>query len=132
MREIKFRGFHADERGKTIIKLNGKEIRGEWYKGDLSTCGGYYINEHAVIPETVGQYTGLFEIFEGDIVRNERIIGFVFYKECDATFELKWKSVDKHRKDFFKTCYLSNYSGLDSLKVIGNIHDNPELLEVKK
>lgn len=135
MREIKFRGFHADEHGKTIIKLNGKEIRGEWYKGDLSTGGGYYIKEHSVIPETIGQYVNKKdknhkELFEGDIVGNERIIGLVFYEERDASFVLKWKNTDKHRKDFFKTCYLSNYSGLDKLKIIGNIYEAPELLEV--
>ena len=28
MRIYKFRGFHADENGETVIKLNGKEIKG--------------------------------------------------------------------------------------------------------
>lgn len=133
MREIIFRGKRKDN--------------GEWVNGDLlqipsenwtSIMGQTKGTMNYIVdPETVGQYTGVKDadgkrIFEGDIVENERIIGFVFYKECDATFELKWKSTDKHRKDFFKTCYLINYSGLNSLKVIGNIYDNPELVEVEK
>lgn len=131
MREILFRGkLTANGKwseGNLQITKNGVAI----ITPDETVIGCY----GQVIPETIGQYTGLKDsngtrIFEGDIVENERIIGFVFYKECDASFELKWKNADKHRKDFFKTCYLSNYSGLDSLKVIGNIFDNPELLEV--
>lgn len=71
MRTYKFRGFHPDENGKTVIKLNGKEIQGFWCYGDLHTDGPY-INEHKVIPETVGQLV-MFDrvchsVFEGDIV----------------------------------------------------------------
>lgn len=136
MRTIKFRGFHADENGETVIKIDGKDIRGLWLAGDLKQYDGEcWIEEHAVIPETVGQYVcddeNGKEVFEGDIVGNERIIGFVFYN-CEFAFLLKWKNTDKYRKDFFKTCFLSNYSGLNEIEVIGNIFENPELLEVEK
>ena len=70
-----------------------------------------------VIPETVGQFTGLVDnssekIFEGDIIRCEgdKIayrVGFV--DGCFSPFDC-----------------LSSYR----LEVIGNIYDNPELLEV--
>ena len=90
-----------------------------------------------VIPETVGQFTGLTDkngkrIFEGDILetpawytnnsypcvcifaeehRVENIQGFGLYHKINDSFELvqsdEW----------------------DEFKVIGNIHDNPELLE---
>ena len=127
MRTIKFRGFHADEYGETVIKLDGKEIRGRWYKGDLSTDGGYYINDHAVIPETVGQYIGLDdkngkEIFEGDIVSYGRDTGRVRYDEfncecCNGVYG--WIFEHGDIRDYTSYC------------VIGNIFENPELLEVE-
>lgn len=79
-----------------------------------------------VIPETVGQYIGLNDkngkkIFEGDIVTgyfdHEKIIGYIFYGE-DATFFIQ--------RNGLYGIGLNNAT--DWLSVIGNIHDNPELL----
>ena len=75
-----------------------------------------------IIPETVGQYTGLTDkngvrIFEGDIVRYEDDIGYVIYNGDDARFLVDSPNM-----------YISmDYS--NEFEVIGNIHDNPELLE---
>lgn len=94
MRDILFRGFHRDENGKEQIKLNGEVIRGEWvegyyarhstwdkkivteriYTGDVETDGGgFYTKWHSIIPETVGEFTGLTDkngrkIFENDVM----------------------------------------------------------------
>ena len=72
MREILFRGFHEDKNGKETIYLDGREIKGEWVEGFLyiNSKGEYEISYYSkafnierytyvVIPETVGQYTGL-------------------------------------------------------------------------
>ena len=79
-----------------------------------------------VIPETVGQYTGLTDkngkkIFEGDIVNLELIdgveIGVIKFNDILCRFSFYDKS--------------GGY-GIDNtciFEIIGNIHDNPELLK---
>ena len=132
MREILFRG-----KSKSINK-------GEWIYGsfvedtDLNTC---CIRDKSLVyelvdRETVGQYTGLTDkngkkIFEGDIV--EFTNKFTHKKgRAEIVFEaFKWK---------YSGCY---YGGnpivwlcIDDTsieyEVIGNIHDNPELLEIEE
>lgn len=89
--------------------------------------------EHLVDTETVGQCTGLKDkngklIFEGDVVEDE---------QSGICYFIKWFSEC--------VCYsLANRNGemnfgcdefemfLNDLSVIGNIHDNPELLEVER
>lgn len=77
-----------------------------------------------VLPETVGQYTGLTDkngkkIFEGDIVKNEYgYIGLIVMKAC--SYYIEWQS-----GNFSNDLYVF----ADTLEVIGNIHDNPELLK---
>lgn len=91
-----------------------------------------------VDPTTVGQYTGLTangnKIFEGDIVKHftrasfgdlSRVeIGKVFWEE----HTLQWKRTGKDiNREKIKTFCMSKDCVYE---VIGNIHDNPELLEV--
>ena len=128
MREILFRGKRTDN--------------GEWIYGDLRHIsdwkGGY--NPHIVnntngrnnsvtgleiIPETVGQYTGLTDkngkrIFEGDILKTFGYIYVIMWDSTRALFYLR-DPVYRVTSDFYY------YFGSD-LSVIGNIHDNPELL----
>ena len=131
MREIKFRGRGAP-RGK------------QWFYGDLDThTSGVCILDndtlHAVIPETVGQYTGLKdhkgrEIYEGDIVKvmsyGEESFHVVKYmvEEDYPAFDLAPVLGDGE-------CNSLSYclNDLDTrITVIGNIHDNPELLRLTK
>ncbi len=79
--------------------------------------------------ETVGQYTGLCDkngnkIFEGDIVKDYNgAIGFVDYMQKYSGFVIEPINSDK---DIDIYGYVSEISGIE---VIGNIHDNKELLE---
>lgn len=122
-REILFRGKRLDN--------------GEWEYGDLvhDRAGKPYIfhwsHEFQLVeevdPDTVGQYTGLTDkngvrIFEGDIVmlkdyHGERKV-MIFWGESTGTWF--------YGGDGYSDEYLFNSS---ERNVIGNIHDNPELLE---
>lgn len=139
MREIKFRGKKIDSNEwifgwlrqsgqQEIQKANGQYVRTEKY---YQIQNNKYHFEF-VTEETIGQYTGLKdkkrkEIYEGDIVKGlfndpeePEIIGIVRYDDCKASYMV----VSKNGSEWELGC-------LDELEVIGNIHDNPELLEVR-
>lgn len=116
------------------IKFRGKTIDGLWEYGSLwIEKGKYYINGTdnnwwEVIPETVGQFTGLYdkngkEIYEGDILspRDRDVLFVVIWDNDTASFKFKGRY----------GVYEIDESIL-SLEIVGNIHDNPELLEETK
>lgn len=133
------------------IIFRGKRFKdGEWVEG-VYVCDPQEKNEHqiyvththpcgcclipySVIPETVGQYTGLKDkngkmIFEGDIVTAEGtaigspffddMVGKIVYEEC--AFFIEPKNPEESIYLFTDECA--------DIEVIGNIHDNGELLK---
>lgn len=136
MREILFRGKRADnnEWVEGMMTAQGKRVAqiGTFidYGNHICVCSSY-----AVLPETVGQYTGLTDkndkkIFEGDIVKYKsnvtylgkflECIGQVEYNETTASYAVNAKdNIGAKNYDYFPI----------KCEVIGNIHDNPELLE---
>ena len=120
MREILFRGKRVDTK---------EWVYGYYFEGFTGIPYILVLYDHIlgmtefyeVIPETVGQFTGLTDkngkkIFEGDVVRIEDFV--------NAT--VKW------REDIacwtLQSYIIGNTWGSSMLEVIGNIHDNPELL----
>jgi len=126
------------------ILFRGKQLYGDgWAYGDLSSIvqdGRPYIfpadgydspDFYEVDPATVGQYTGLTDkngvkIFEGDIVRSG---GFGYPdKHQERTYKVKY-STECARFLTILPNGVFNPTGFQDCEVIGNIHDNPELLE---
>ena len=141
MREILFRGKRID---------NGELVEGGYFLEPYTnqpfiTCwnsfGLGFIEQFRVIPETVGQYTGLKDkngkrIFEGDIVKHYNCmqepdaydVGYIYFydKYC------KWKRTTSDRR--YNPTHAEKFnpeiSSVGKYEVIGNIHDNPKLMEV--
>lgn len=126
MREILFRGKSVTD--------------GRWVFGDLSNYGDYraitttrgfsIIDSCEVIPETVGQYTGLKDvhgtrIFEGDVV-----------KSIAAWYVVEFENGGYGLRPFGKGKLIpimghGNFNE-NEVEVIGNVYDNQELLEGDK
>ena len=143
MREILFRGKRCDN-GEWV---QGYYIRAEhhwhnhgihkdWITLGASANGGWFAlhNKYAVKSETVGQFTGLTDkngkkVFENDII--------VICYETDGEEFTETKRVHYNKKECcwypmrWEECceYCDHYTEVKSIEVIGNIHDNPELLE---
>ena len=108
---------------------------GEFIEGLLTIMWGQFhiINpddENTAYPideSTICQCSGLKRFFEKDIVKRTDIhkvgepsIGIIEYDVENTAFVIHW--IDKEK-------YSPMYPWKDKIKVIGNIFDNPELLE---
>ena len=141
MREILFRGKRCD---------NGEWVQGyyiradhhwhkhgihkDWIASGASANGGWFAlhNKYAVKAETVGQFTGLTDkngkkIFDGDIIEwfaqgesEHPDFGYIEYDEQSFAWRVCWQKYDPDFMEGMQQEYIS---------VIGNIHDNPELLK---
>lgn len=133
MRDYLFRGKRKD---------NGEWVYGNFVKGCVDDFA--YIVEFGnkdlcrnfveVIPSTVGQYTGLTDkngkkIFEGDIVKSCEYDDVYFVKYFDSDNYSAFDCVpDVPLCECNGLSYLVNEEGC---KVIGNIYDDKEILDVK-
>jgi|AGTN01.2.fsa_nt_gi phage uncharacterized protein TIGR01671 len=135
MREIKFRakivGSDKWIYGSLIVRRDHTDGYLNYYIEDLN-------NEDLVVLvnyNTIGQYIGLKdwshkEIYEGDIIKfsneNGVFIGVFIWEEENEMHYGKWAlETSEDISDEYEN------RDEDYFEVIGNIHDNPELLEVK-
>ncbi len=141
MREILFRGKNC--------------VTNNWVYGNY--CAAEYLNSNGVehliievprngvsarvIPETVGQYTGLTDkngkkIFEGDIVRAYDYVFSIKYGKCGGTpnadnygyMGFYLEAVSEGTKLCARYGLRDDICYFTDIAVIGNIHDNPELM----
>lgn len=141
-REILFRGKRKD---------NGEWIYGYYcvfngmihciYTGYAETdCGDIYPDYYEVDPETVGQYTGLTDkngvkIFEGDIVKgtaySATTIGVIVWIDEISSFGVRRVNAPNPtawENSSILRCVSLGKTDEFAAEVIGNIHDNPEML----
>ena len=124
-----------------------RKDNGEWAYGGLDTDWGLepkdrdrywiiqaYLGEALVIPETIGQYTGLNDkngkmIFEGDILESRYDEKHPDDACCEVVlwYDNGWCIQEYEVAD---PDHLSEDDMLKYSEVVGNVHDNPELLEV--
>ena len=146
MREILFRGKRIDN-GKWRIGFycqvadesdGGARVKHVIVVPTFKTQTGFLVYE--VIPSTVGQYTGKTDkhkvkIFEDDIIRanNDGAVGVIRFGEaigiypevCHVGFYVSWQG---ENKDYLRAD-LGYWVSRRDVEVVGNIHDNPELLK---
>ena len=126
MREILFRGKRTDcdawVEGDLIQAFRGNQLSSCSIMPNTPTAYCWKVD-----PKTVGQYTGLTDkngkkIFEGDIVEcvsggEQAVISWLKYFACFGLSFDGW------------CCGFDDYDfSPNDFKAIGNIHDNPELL----
>ena len=121
------------ESGECFI-LNRPRVPESDYDDDLYCV----VDDFQVDPETVGQFTGLqdtnnIDIYEGDVM------GFTFdceyHKTCPVKYEPGWAAFattlalgETNPEDLY-ILGAHNDRGSAVYEVIGNVHDNPELVK---
>lgn len=152
MREIKFRGKRVD---------NGEWVYGNYFIDERDIEDGFIWREipqiqqrygdhyqyFDIINDTIGQYAGLKdkngrEIYEGDIIAHKgkyhTVIGQILFGKIpsnrevggDQGFYIKWQNNGANEWDNWWRHDM--YYWTEQVEVIGNIHDNSELLEVSE
>ena len=127
MREIKFRAWDSKNKKYAFTDFY---LLGEVMLFDLLSM--YSIEEHCDL--LIEQFTGRkdndgVDIYEGDIVEvewrdaMEKMNATVVWSKSGAGFDLRNKLIGTLSISY------AIFSGDETFKVIGNIHNNPELLE---
>lgn len=129
------------------IKFRGKDfLKEEWVYGDLvktknfvaiKKTNGDYFHPTQVSPSTVGQYTGLKDrngkkIFEGDILeyigKRKDNMNKVYRRKV-VFHEGMFALLSKELPAYSALNYHCMKDGRSAWRVIGNVHDNPELMK---
>ena len=140
MRDIKFRAW--DTENKEMLKVQELDFEDTFYGGRLSIRVDMYNDYFDIEDMILMQYTGLKdkngkEIYEGDIAKiteKKNILKHKVIPMKPIIAEISWSEeylayilITTSVKDAFEN--LADYLEEYDIEVIGNIYDNPELLE---
>lgn len=119
MREIKFRAYNPRDK-KMHYDITGFEFFGDGNMSGVFIDGVFFLIEEVELM----QYTGLHdknekEIYEGDII-SDLDYGIMICKFINGSFV--WQSIKNE-------LYIKFFTYIPIVEVIGNIYDNPDLLE---
>lgn len=151
MREILFRG-QTRKHGQKVT-IGGEKLPGIWvyggifpgngdrsiiYGGDSETLTISTLDKHVVYSETVGQFTGRTDkngkkVFEHDILQTFTIRVDGTVEKCGVGIIQWWEKYQCYVLTTKEGYHIEDFGNLgrpEYYEVIGNIHDNPELLEV--
>jgi uncharacterized phage protein (TIGR01671 family) len=128
------------------IQFRGKKIEtNEWIEGYYIVAAGMpfiyvfgVLDPLMVEPTTVGQYTGLKDkkgkkIYEGDIIKISGDYKPGIYTVIWDSYRVAWwlKNVKQREREHDDDYYQLLDNTWQDREIIGNIHDNPELLEAR-
>jgi uncharacterized phage protein (TIGR01671 family) len=137
MREILFRGKRKDN-GEWAYGFYIRTMAFEYiYCYDREEFSDSVFTYHAIVPETVGQYTGLKDkdgrrIFEGDILRQTDgiVTHTISVRWCNERCGFAYDYTPSRYAPHKGVMTLSMYHFCpEEHEIIGNIHDAPELLK---
>lgn len=119
-----------------LIKFRAKDRKGNWNYGYYhygvmypNDRANHYIDNEIIDVTTLGQFIGFndggFPVYEGDITNTPTRTKYVIsWNQEKCLFAQHFKNT------FLCEFTLSSYPiELDRIEIIGNIHDNPELLK---
>ena len=128
------------------ILFRGKTKKRKWIEGDLyqsrlkSIFMISYYTEHGnrmtevVNPETISEFTGLTDkngkkIFEGDIISTDIKRPYLIVEFRDGCFMFNCNDGGEDYYDIMLPICKEAHTKYEYGEIIGNIHDNPELLK---
>lgn len=134
-REILFRGLKKDKSG-FIYGMPTFDFKYIFNNDQFDSPDNY-----EVIPETIGQATGLCDsegnnIFDGDIIESlssdgKPIRHLIDYNIKEARYEADFVPINRYKEEILSLSCSVPQSWINkcSKKIVGNIHQNPEILK---
>jgi len=120
MREIKFRAWKPDGRKKNRGEMFGHfDLMDDYGNFDVESRDDHFVMQFTGLTDKSG-----VEIYEGDILERRS----KYQDDVYERYECVWQYAGWYLRHHCKTYFTSEDPSWGQLEVIGNIHQNPDLL----